>query len=176
MANLLQQLVGQASSGGGSLPIPPSALRAFLRSQPAYVDNRERAAVVLDQGFKAYDGYVRAKPYLFFGSLISGAFSGYALYKRRKRGTEAVVLHSANLIASIVVAFVTRPGTTPPAPPGTPPQDVASAGVIAALDKKRAALKAQDPQFADHVFNRLAAMPGVREQLSASPLVAAAVV
>ncbi len=174
MANLLSSLVSQASSG--SIPIPPDALRTYLRSQPAYNDNRERAAVVLDQGFRAYDAYVKAKPYLFVGSLISGAFSGYALYKRRKKGTEAVVLHSANLVISMAVAFITRPGTTPTPPPGTSAQDAAGFNVVATLDAKRKELKKTNPLFADQVFNRLAQMPGIREQLANAPLVRAAVV
>jgi hypothetical protein len=189
MASILSNLLNKAansgavksaissarSATGGSIPIPPDVLRSYLRSQPAYNDNRERAAVVLGQGFGIYDGYVKAKPFLFAGSLASAAFSGFALYKRHKKGAEAITLHSANLVASLIVAYLTRPGTTPPAPAGTSSGDVAGYNVIAGLDKKRAALKAKDPQFADKVFARLAQMPGVREQLAASPLVAAAI-
>lgn len=176
MPSLLNKAVANVSnriSNMSSIPIPADVLKNYLNKQPAYVDNRERAAVVLDQGFKTYDAYIRAKPFLFFGSLITAGVSGFALYKRHKRGAEAVTLHTGTLIASLVVAFITRPGTTPKAPPGT--TDTAGWDVVATLDKKRIAARAKDPQFADHVFARLAAMPGVKEQLAQAPLVKAAI-
>lgn len=160
----------------GSAPVSPQLLRGFLRQQPAYNDNRERAAVVLDQGFQVYDAWVKAKPAIFIGGLIGMALSGTALYKRRKTGPEAWAVYLTTFVVSATGAWVARPGSSPPPPPGTLPSEMGDYGVLTAIDKKRTELKASNPYFADQVFNRLANVPGVREQLNASPLVKAAVV
>ncbi len=160
----------------GSSPVSPELLRGFLRQQPAYNDNRERAAVVLDQGFQVYDAWVKAKPAIFIGGLVGMALSGAALAKRRGSGPEAWAVYLATFTLSAAGAWVARPGGTPPAPPGTMPGEMSDYGVVAAIDKKRVQLKQTNPYFADEVFNRLANAPGVREQLNANPLVKAAVV
>jgi len=171
MANFLEKQI----SGGGL--ISPSTLRSFLRSQPAYSDNRERAAVVLDQGFKAWDAYVKAKPYLFAGSLVGLVGSVWMLKRRRKTAGEAVALWTTSALACAAVAFITRPTTGAVAPPvGASAKDKADIGVIAAIDRKRDAMRREDRNFADKVFQRLVDMPGVREQLNAQPLVKAAVI
>ena len=159
-----------------SVPIAPGTLRMFLRAQPAYVDNRERAAVVLDQGFKAYDTYVAYKTPIFVASLLNAALSMWMLKQRRKRGPEAVALWSANLVASLGVAYVTRPGTTAPPPAGMSKEDAREFGVVSVIDARRAALKKTNPAFADRVFERMTSLPGIKEPLDANPLVKAAIV
>jgi hypothetical protein len=171
MANILSSLLPSSAS----FPIPPKTLQLYLRSQPAYADNRERAAVVLDQGFKAYDGYMRAKPFIFAGALANAAFSGWMLKQRRKHGAETVTLWSTSLVVSLVAAFITRPGLSG-APPGSSMQQAADYGVVAAIDRRRTALRQRDPMFADKVFTRLTQLPGIKEPLDANPLVKAAIV
>lgn len=168
--------VSKAVGQIGSAPVSPDLLRGFLRQQPAYMDNRERAAVVLDQGFQVYDAWVRAKPAVFIGGLIGMAVSGAALYKRRKSGPESWAVYLTTFALSAAATYVARPGTVEPPPPGTSPDEMGAYAVLSAIDKKRAQLKAVNPRFADQVFMRLAQTPGVREQLNANPLVKAAVV
>lgn len=174
VGNLLQRLLPSVSGPIGSLPIPPDMLRNFLRAQPAYNEQRERAAVVLDQGFAAYDAWQGIKPTLFVGGLIGMAASAYAMHKRKGRGHETWVLYGATFLASAAAAWVARPGTSPTAPPGVDGAD--GFNVVSAIDARRAKLKAQNPAFADQVFNRLAALPGVQGPLDANPIVKAAIV
>lgn len=171
MANILQQLTSI-----GSIPIAPETLRMYLRAQPVYNDNRERAAVVLGQGFDAYDTYVAWKTPIFILALANAAFSGWMLWKRKAHGSEAVALWSANFVASAGVAYVTRPATIAKPPAGLTSQETSDFNVVATIDAKRAKMRSDDPGFADKVFSRLAAMPGIREPLAANPLVRAAIV
>jgi hypothetical protein len=176
----LNSLMSQAQSVAPAVlpmvagPISPDILRNFLRGQPAYNDNRERAAVVLDTGFKAYDTYAAARPFLFWGSLATAAFSGYALWKRKKKGAEAVTMWTTLMLGSVVTAYVTRPPAKPAPPaPGQPAPP--AGGVVAMLDGMRAKRRAADPQWADKVYQRLADTPGVREQMDSLPILKAAI-
>lgn len=156
--------------------VPPDVLRKALRSSPAYTQNRDRAALGLEKALTAYDAYIRFRPYLFYGSLTTGAVSAYLIYKRA--GKEAKALYLASLITSAGVAWFTRPGLVAPAqppPPGSPPGTAGDMQILASLDQMVAARRAQDPTFADKVFRRIVQMPGVREQMQANPLVQAAV-
>jgi hypothetical protein len=53
------------------------------------------------------------------------------------------------------------------------PEDKAGAGIIAAIDAKRAAYTAEDPTWADTTMARVAALPGVREEVAAAPVLRA---
>lgn len=179
MANVLQQLVSKATGGTGSvgsIPIAPDTLRMFLRAQPAYSDNRERAAVVLDQGFKVYDTVAEYQMPIFLGAALNLVFSLYMLKKRRNHGPEAVALWSASAVASAGLAWISRPGVMGTPPAGTPKDQIGDYGIVSMVDKKRAALKQRNPAFADDVFRRLSGLPGIREPLDANPLVKAAIV
>lgn len=104
------------------------------------------------------------------------AFSGYALVKRRKRGGEALTMWTTSLIISLGVAWLTRPFGGAAAAAGSSSAAGGSAGVIAYLDAVRAKRNAEDPGWADRVFQRLADQPGVKEKLDTQPLVKAAIV
>ncbi len=175
MANILSKLV-HGTAGMSDIPIAPNTLRTFLRAQPAYSDNRERAAVVLDQGFKAYDTYVEYKTPLFFASVLNFAFSLYMLKRRRSHGPEAAALWSISAVASAGVAWFTRPGTTAAPPANLPKDQMTDFGIVATIDKKREALRLKNPGFADDVFRRLTSLPGIKEPLDANPLVKSAIV
>ncbi len=176
LPSAVTQTVSKVAGQIGSAPVSPDLLRGFLRQQPAYMDNRERAAVVLDQGFQVYDAWVKAKPAVFIGGLVGMAVSGAALYKRRKTGPESWAVYLTTFALSAAAAYTARPGTTNPPPPGTAASEMSAYAVVDAIDKKRAQMRAVNPYFADQVFMRLAETPGVREQLNANPLVKAAVV
>jgi hypothetical protein len=152
------------SSSAGS-----AGVRASLRQSPAYVINRNRVGALLHDGFSAMDTYESIKPALFIGSLLGMAGSGYGLVKRK--GAEAKALYGILFALSAVTAFVTRPGGSSPAD-ATPedveaaPQDAATVGWI---DRRVAALEAQDPNFADAAFQRLVQMPGIKTQFVQLP-------
>ncbi len=98
-----------APSTTPSLVDPSTLVKGYLQTQPAYVTNRERAATVLDAGFRTADSYAKAKPFLFVGGLVGMAVSATALTKRRARGAETWVLWTTTFIASAATAWVTRP-------------------------------------------------------------------
>ncbi len=162
------------SSTPSSLPIPPAMIKQLLSGQPAYTVNRERAAAVLDSGFKTADTYNKFKPALFVGGLAGMGVSAFALVKRRGRGSETVTLWTMAFIASAATAWITRPIlNATKAPPGSSAAAQDSFGLLAIIDKRRAQLKAQDPNFADKVFARFDQLPVIAAQLDASPLLKA---
>lgn len=180
MANVLTTLLNQAKQQVAGVvnngPIAPDALRMFLRAQPAYVDNRERAAVVLDKGFKVYDFFNAYRTPIFVASVLGAIGSGVMLKRRRNHGSEAVALWSLSLAACVGAAWFTRPGVVPAAPADLPADQKGDFNVVAAIDHERASMHASNPNFADDTFNRLANLPGIREPLAQNPLVRAAIV
>ena len=169
--NSLMALLPSGASGAptGSSPVSPDLLRSYLRAQPAYRTNRERAAVIIREGLGIYDLWATAKPIMFVGGLVGMAVSGAAIYRRRSSAKEAMVLYSVTFLVSALSAWVARPVSAPAnAPPGY-------GGAIAAIDEKRAELTADDPNWADETFNELAAMPGVEQDLDANPLLKAVI-
>jgi hypothetical protein len=170
MPNLLSSLQALLPSGAspqvGSAPIPPAALRSFLRSQPAYVANRERAAVLLREGLGYYEIWTTIKPALFVGGLAGMAVSGAALYRRRSASKEAMVLYGVSFLLSAGVAWASRPGAA---------AATGQTGVVAELDQKRAELTAQDPNWADETYQELYQQPGIQPELDANPMVKALV-
>jgi hypothetical protein len=160
--------------------ISPQDMRSALRSTPSYNTNRDRAAAITADGLAIYDQYQRAKPYLFWGSLIGAAASAYYFQKRGRRhdNREAMVLYGASFAVCAVTAFITRPtGKDIPAdaPPGTEPTE--DSALVAWVDSRVDAYKDKDPNFADKTLKRLVKMPGVKQSFeSMHPLIQAAVV
>ncbi len=177
MANPLMNLLTSATSGGApASPLDPSSMvKNVLRGQPAYVENRERAAVVLDTGFRVADGYAKAKPFIFAGALIGMGVSGTALVKRRSRGAETITLWSAVFLASAVSAWITRPALgAKQLPANATEAQKSNFKLLQMIDQRRATLKARDPNFADKVFTRFEEIPSVKAGLESSPLLKAA--
>ncbi len=173
MANPLLDLLKPAA--GAAIPNSGDVVKNMLRSQPAYVDNRERAAVILDTGFRASDTYAKAKPFLFAAALVGMAVSGTALVKRRSRGAETITLWSASFLASAATAWVTRPAFGAAKPPANATEaQKSNFRLLQMIDQRRAVLKAQDPNFADKVFARFEAIPSIKASLDTSPLLKAA--
>jgi hypothetical protein len=157
---------GAVSGPVGSSPIAAPALRSYLRSQPAYMSNRERAAVLIKEGLGYYEIWTTAKPILFVGGLVGMAVSGAALYRRRKSAKEAMVLYAVSFLISAGVAWVSKPGAA---------AATGQTGVVAELDEKRAELSKEDPGWADAVYQDLYQQPGIQPELDANPLVKAIV-
>lgn len=134
-----------------------------LQGDQAVQVNKERAAVVLDTGFRIYDGWVAARPWIFAGSLAGTALSGFMLYKRRTKSPETVAWWLASLVVSAGVAWVTRPQPAAATPAGT---SSATATLLGMIDARRAELKATDPAFPGDVYARFEALPVVQANLS----------
>ncbi len=174
MPSITDLIPAAASVAANPANAQATLVKTALQSQPAYVTNRERAAVILDTGFRASDGYTKAKPFIFVASLITAAMSSAALYKRHKRGSETIVLWSATFLASVATAWVTRPTIGSKAPANASLQQKQNLALIDMIDRRRATLRAQDPQFADKAFARFEAIPSIKAGLDSSPLLKAA--
>jgi hypothetical protein len=151
--------------------ISPSTLRSLLRTQPVYIQNRDRVAVVAEKGLDAYEAYERNRPWIFAASLAVAGVSGWMLWKRRKQGPEAWAAWSGLAAAAAGAAWVTRPDALRPAVPAAAAPGGPS--LVQRLDAVVAERRRQDLQFADKVMARVAALPGVREGLDAAPIVKA---
>ncbi len=162
MASLLESL------------LDPTSVRSSLRNNAGFVQNRDRAGALVHDGFAVADGYQAARPWIFAGSLITGAASGYGLWKRRSRGPETIAFYSVGLVVSAALAWLTRPQQAPP--PALTPSAPEDSAVVTWLDQRVATLRAEDPAFADKVFARAVALPSVRDAWDATPAVVQAVV
>ena len=166
LLNSLSTLLPSGSGSVGNAPIAAPALRSYLRSQPAYVSNRERAAVLIKEGLGYYEIWTTIKPALFVGGLVGIAVSGAALYRRRKSAKEAMVLYTVSFLVSAGVAWVSKPGAA---------AATGQTGVVAERDEKRAALTASDPNWADETYQELYQLPGIEQELDANPVIKAVV-
>ncbi len=162
----LSTLLPSASQPVGSAPIPANALRSYLRQQPAYRNNRERAAVLLREGLGYYEIWTTIKPALFISGLVGMAVSGAAFYRRRSASNEAKVLYAASFLLSAGVAWASKPGAA---------AATGQTGIVAELDQKRAALTASDPNWADETYQELYQLPGIEQELDANPVIKAVV-
>jgi hypothetical protein len=154
--------------------IPPAALKSQLSRIPAYRSNRERAAVIFRQGLAAYDTYVKTRPWIFAASLVGAGVCSWGLWKRK--GAEAKGLYGVGLVTCLATAWLTRPpapAPAAPAKPGVPAKPAPAGGIVAAIDAKRAEYTAKDPRWADKVMAGVAALPGVREEVAAAPVLKA---
>jgi hypothetical protein len=150
----------------------PQDLCSFLSRESLYQQQRDRVAALAHDGFALWDRYQAARPYLFAGSLLAAAGSGYLWWKRGlKKGTrlpEANMVYPALTLASLTVAWITRPDAIlPPAAPRATAQD--GPGFIGWVDSRVEQLSAEDPNFADKVFSRLVTTPGVDSVWAQTP-------
>jgi hypothetical protein len=138
----------------------PNDIRTLRRSIPGYEVNRDRAAVVIDRGFKYYERYEKLRPWIFLTALIGMGSTGYLWYRRR-RVFEAHPVYGGTFLASAAAAWVTRPRPAPkpaaeggPSVPGYQPESKPHP-FVAYLDTKAQEEKLKDPQFTDKTFKRL---------------------
>lgn len=141
--------------------VSPNNVRALARSNPYYVQNRDRAAVILHDGFSVWDTYVEIRPALFVVSLLGMAGSAWVGYNRRDKGWEANAFYATSFAASALAAWLTRPGAFGGAATATDAEAAAGGGMVGYLDERAEKLKRQDPNFADRAFERLVRSPGV---------------
>ncbi len=124
---------------------------------PTVLQDRARAASVLDLGYSAVDVYDTWQPLLFWGSIVGVIASGYAGTKRRKV-PEAVTLYTITGVGSAVMAWLTRPAFLRPVP--TPAQAAASTPAVGAaigwMDDRVAKLNASQPGWEQTTWRRFA--------------------
>lgn len=128
------------------------------------LQDRARAASVLDLGYTAADAYDQWQPFLFWGSVLGVIASSYAGAKRKKV-PEAVTLYALTGIGSAVMAWVTRPAFLRPAP--TPAEAAASTPAMGAaigwMDARVAKLDASRPGWESNTWRRLAQESGTSD-------------
>jgi hypothetical protein len=95
------------------------------------------------------------------------------LWKRR-RTPEAYALYITTFILGAAAAWFARPFASAPTSPGAT-STPGGPTILDRLDAKRREYAAEDPRWADRTWARVAAMPGVREQLDRQPLLKALV-
>lgn len=139
--------------------ISSAALSTVARTaatNPVVLQDRARAAAVLDAGYGWIDTYDAMQPVLFWGSVIGAIASGYALAKRRKV-PEAATLYTVSELACLATAWMTRPAWLRPAP--TVEQATASSpavgNLIGWMDKKVADNSAARPGWERATWTRL---------------------
>jgi hypothetical protein len=154
--------------------VPPDSVRNMLRSSPAYVQNRDRAAAMLAEGFDYADAYERWRPWINGGSIAGMALSAFMLWKRRKKGAEAWAVWGTSFAANATVFWFTMSplGSTP----GEPKPASSDSGMIGWVDKKVAERKAEDPNFADAVFIRAINLPAIQPSWAEAPPLVQAVI
>lgn len=139
MANLLDQF----KSATANLP---GLVNAVVPAAP-----RRRAAVTVHDGYMAADLWVKARPVVFWSSVAGALASAGALYVRRKKGPETLLVYAASLVASSAMAWVSRPGQTSAVPPGGSTTDQ----VMGWLDARAAKLDKSEPGWEAVAIRRM---------------------
>jgi LPXTG-motif cell wall-anchored protein len=154
------------------MPSPLSILSRVSSAQSDVSDTRERLAVVLKQGLSAYDAYVAAQPWIFGAGILAMGVSGVLLWKRR-RNPEAYALYITTFVLGAAAAWFAKPWDSAAAPATA--KQAGGPTIIDRLDAKRREYAAEDPRWADKTWSRVAAMPGVGDQINKQPLLKALV-
>ncbi len=141
-------------------PFTSTALNSVATAatqNPTVLQDRARAASVLDLGYSTADAYDDWQPFLFWGSVAGVIASSYAGAKRKKV-PEAVTLYAITGIGSAVMAWLTRPAYLRPKP--TPAQAAASTPAMGAaigwMDARVAKLDATKPGWEKAAWQRFA--------------------
>jgi hypothetical protein len=144
-----------------------STVARSAASNPVVLQDRARAAAVLDAGYGWLDTYEALQPVLFWGSVFGAIASGYALAKRRKV-PEAVTLYTASELACLATAWMTRPAWLRPAP--SPAEAAAAASsspavaqLIGWMDKRVVDNSASRPGWERLAWSRLGHDAGITD-------------
>lgn len=131
---------------------------------PTVLQDRARAAAVLNLGYSSLDTYDSMQPILFWGSLVGAIASSYAGAKRRKV-PEAVSLYTLTGLTCGAVAWLTRPAFLRPAP--TPAEAAATTPATGAaigwMDARVAKLNASQPGWEAQTWRRFAQDAGTND-------------
>jgi hypothetical protein len=125
---------------------------------PSVTVNRARVAAAVDAAYAAADQYQEVKPGLFVAGVVGALASGYALSKRRKN-PEAVTLYSLTGLASLAVAWFTRPDALVRAAPAPAQADPNAPGFVKSglswADARVARRSAEAPGWEARALTRL---------------------
>ena len=132
--------------------IPLSSV-ANLAAAAAGPQTKRRAAVVAHDAYMAIDGYMAAKPSLFYGGLMLAGVGGVMAAKRYRQGPEAVAAWLVMGALGGALAYTTRPtsGNTAGAPSGTPAMETVNAW----LDARATSLDRAEPGWEQRALARL---------------------
>jgi hypothetical protein len=129
-----------------------------VANDPTYLANRERLAAMIAMGYGYLDWYAQYRSTFFALSLVATAASVAGAIKRTSH--EARLLYGALALASLGVAYFTRPDMLRPAPapvdPNAPPSTPVMPQVMGWLDSKGAELSAVQPGWEAANLLRLA--------------------
>ena len=132
-----------------------------VTSVPAVQTNRARAAAVVEMGYEGVDFVQEYKPALFLISVLGAIASGYAL-KRRYKVPEGAGLYSVTGLASVAMAWITRPDFLKPAavvstaaPDSNAPAGSVTSSALKWTDARVAKLTAKDPGWEGRTLVRL---------------------
>ncbi len=114
---------------------------------------KRRAAVVAHDAYLTIDGYMAARPTLFYGGLMVAASGAAMAVKRYRQGPEAVAAWLVMAVMGGAVAYVTKPTapTTAGAPGGTPAMETVNAW----LDARAVSLDRAEPGWEQRALTRL---------------------
>jgi hypothetical protein len=135
-----------------------TAVAAAATSDQTVVQDRARAAALLDAGYGYIDIYDQYQPLLFALSIVGLAASGWAIYARPKKA-EVITLYSMTGVVSAIMAYVTRPAALRPTPApavAATATSPAMAGVLTWLDNRVAARTAAQPGWEAATWTRVA--------------------
>ncbi len=132
--------------------IPLSSV-ANLAAVAAGPQTKRRAAVVAHDAYAAIDGYMAAKPSLFYGGLMLTAAGGAMAVKRWRQGPEAVAAWLVMASLGAVMSYTTRPGANGAA--GTTNGAPALETVNRWLDNRAVTLDRTDPGWQERALARL---------------------
>lgn len=153
--------------------VKPSQICSMLEYEPHYNKQRERVSVLMHEGWVYWDKYQAMKPYLFWGSVLTFALSGYGWYKRglqrRKVGNtlEANLMYPGLMALSAGTAYITRPAWLFPSEIQKAEAQAAAegeegAGMVKWIDERAVELRKKNPNFVDDVWKRTIRVPGIK--------------
>lgn len=132
--------------------IPLSSLTSIAAAATP-PQTKRRAAVVAHDAYLTIDGYMAAKPTLFYGGLMLGLLGAVMAVKRRRQGPEAVAAWVVASGLGATTAYLTRPTVNGSA--GTPGGMPALEKVNTWLDARALELDRTEPGWDQLALARL---------------------
>lgn len=148
--------------------IKPDQVCSLLKHEPSYQKQKERLGVVLHEGWRYWDKYQEVRPYLFWGSVLTFAASGYGWWKRglKRRSRDSIeshLIYPGLMALSGTVAYITRPAWLMPSAIQQAEAEAGDgAGVVAYLDQRSTEISQTNPDFVDDAFKRTLRVPGIK--------------
>lgn len=154
--------------------LPPSTACSYLSREDRYQRQRDRLAALLSEGFRYYDAWLSAKPFVFVASLAGAGYSAYLWHRRGLKGPkirEANILYPGLTVASLAMAWFSRPMAEPlDTGEEVSAHEAEDSPFMGWLDGRVTDLRREHGyRFADPIMDRTIKMHGVRELWSGLP-------